>query len=43
MILINYYVPNDESSQVRALLEINRILTSLDLEQNTSIIAGIVT
>ena len=38
VILINYYVPNDESSQVRVLLEINRILTSLDLEQNTSII-----
>ena len=38
VILINYYAPNDESSQVRVLLEINRIVTSLDLEQNTSMI-----
>ena len=38
VILINYYAPSDESSQVRILLEINRIVTSLDLEQNTSII-----
>ena len=40
VILINYYAPNDESSQVRVLLEINRTVTSLDLEQNTSIIWG---
>ena len=40
VILINYYAANDESSQVRVLLEINRIVTSLDLEQNTSIIGG---
>ena len=40
VILINYYAPNDESSQVHVLLEINRIVTGLDLEQNTSIIGG---
>ena len=40
VILINYYVPNDESSQVRVLLEINRIFSSLKLEQNMSIIWG---
>ena len=40
VILINYYGPNDESSQVRVWLEINRIVTGLDLEQNTSIIWG---
>ena len=38
VILINYYAPNNESSQVRVLLEINRIVTSLDREQTTSII-----
>ena len=40
VILINCYALNDESSQVRVLLEINRIvmITNLDLEQNTSII-----
>ena len=40
MILINYYAPNDESSQVLVLLEINRIVTGLDIEQNASIIWG---
>ena len=40
VILINYYAPNDEISQVPVLLEINRIVTSLDLGQNTSIIGG---
>ena len=40
VILIKYCAPNDESSQVRVLLEINGIVTSLDLEQNTSIIWG---
>ena len=40
MILINYYAPNDESSQVRVLLQINIIVTDLDLEQDTSIIWG---
>ena len=39
-ILINYCAPNDESSQVRVLLEINRTVTSPYLEQNTSIIGG---
>ena len=38
VILINYYAPNNESSQVLVLLEKNRIVTSLDLEQNASII-----
>ena len=40
VILINYYAPNDESQQVRVLLEINRIVTGLDIEQNTSVIWG---
>ena len=40
VILINYYAPNDESSQVRVLQEINRIVTGLDLEQSRSIIWG---
>ena len=40
VILINYYALNDESLQVLVLLEINRIVTGLDLEQNTSIIGG---
>ena len=40
VILINYYDPIDESSQVRVLQEINRIVTGLDLEQSTSIIWG---
>ena len=40
VILINYYAPNDESSQVRVLQEINRIVTGLDLEQSTFIIWG---
>ena len=38
VILINYYAPNNESSQVHVLQEINRIVTGLDLEQSTSII-----
>ena len=36
--MINYYVPNNESSQIRVLLEINKIVTSLNLEPNASII-----
>ena len=37
VILMNYNAPDDESSQVRVLLEIDRIVTGLDVEQNTSI------
>ena len=40
IVLVNYYAPNDEGSQINTLSEMDEIINQLELDPDTAIVWG---